>query len=404
MRRLPLLLGVVGALLIADANAAAQRLGPVQKRPKLSAGADTNDASAYMALGAKSLENAPDEAAAAFLWAARLDPSSADALYARAIALAMRKPTTLANYLYPRNAKVRRGKDFVVIDSIYFRALRLDPLLYPRYYTVMQRSYLRNENRAAFGAYAGYELDQAIRDYLERRPHFIRGRVMFANGRLDQALIEFDDAIKQFADIPSLRMERGRVHGMKGDFPKALKDFNDAVGMMRTREEGKDDEVIFYDSKAIAEHSIGRLWAMSGNADSAKAAYGRATAEDLSFFPAHMALGMMALALKDTATAVSELSLAAETATDEPYVQLLHGSTLVAAGQPAEAIAPLNKAIELEPVYAEPHYWLGQALERTGDAAGAKASYERFLGLSARRDPARNVATQRLAALGGAGK
>jgi tetratricopeptide (TPR) repeat protein len=227
---------------------------------------------------------------------------------------------------------------------------------------------------------------------------------MFANGRLDQALIEFDDAIKQFGEVPSLRMERGRVHAMKSDFPKALKDFNEAVGMMRAREEDKDDEVVFYDSKAVAEHSVGRLWAMSGNVDSAKAAYGRATAEDLSFFPAHMALGMMALALKDTSTAVSELSLAAETATDEPYVQFLHGSTLVSAGQFAEALAPLNKAVELEPLYAEPHLWIGQALEKGNDAEGAKAAYARFLQLAARRDPARNVATQRLVALGGSAK
>lgn len=405
MRRPLLLLGALGALVFADADtAAAQRLGPAQKRPKLAAGADTNDAGAYMALGTKVLENAPDEAAAAFYWAARLDPSSADALYGRSIALAMRKPTTLQNYLIPRNMKVRTGKDFLVIDSIYFRALRLDPLFYPRFYTVMQRSLLRHLNRQDFGSYAGHELDAAINDYLERQPHFIRGRVMFANGRLDQALIEFDDAIKQFDDVAGLRMERGRVHSMKSDYPKALQDFTEAVAKLRAKEEGKKDAVIFYDSKAIAEHSIGRLWALSGNVDSARAAYGRAIAEDLSFFPAHMALGMMALALKDTATAVSELGLAAETATDEPYVHLLHGSVLFSAGQFAEAMAPLNKAIELEPVYAEPHYWAGLALERSGDAAGAKAAYERFLKLASRRDQNRNAATQRYTALGGTAK
>lgn len=381
----------------------AQRLGPPQKRPKLAAGADTNDASAYIQHGTKELEMAPDEAAAAFYWAARLDPSSADALYGRSVALAMRKATTLMNYLNPRSYKARTTKEMLGIDSLRYRALQLDPLFYPRFYTTMERAYLRAENRE-YAAVSPQEFNQAVRMVLNESAPYVRGRVMWADGRLDQAIMEYGDAIKRWKDIPTFRMERARVHATKGDLPSAIKDFDDAIAQLKEREEKRDVNIIFYDNRAIAEQSLGVLWARRGDADSAKAAHGRATAEDLSFYPAHVSLGLLALGLKDTATAVSELALAADLATDEPHVHYLHGSVLVSATQYADAIAPLRKSIALEPFYAAPHLALAQALEKTADAPGAKAAYESFLKLAPRRDPGRTLATQRLAALGGATK
>ena len=77
-------------VLVSVSAAEAQRLGPVEKRPKLAAGSDTNDPGAYLSLAIRSLEEKPDEAAAAFYWAARLDPSSPEALDGRRAALLMR--------------------------------------------------------------------------------------------------------------------------------------------------------------------------------------------------------------------------------------------------------------------------------------------------------------------------
>jgi len=110
-------------------------------------------------------------------------------------------------------------------------------------------------------------------------------------------------------------------------------------------------------------------------------------------------LARIALAQKDTAAALGALGLAAELATDEPFVHYLQGSTLVDAGQHADAVAPLRKAIEIEPFYAAPQYALGVALEGTGDAAGAREAYTQFVALASRRDARRDLAAKRLEVL-----
>jgi hypothetical protein len=48
--------------------------------------------------GVSIFENAPDKAADAFYWSARLDPGSADALYGYRSALMMREPRLLSLY------------------------------------------------------------------------------------------------------------------------------------------------------------------------------------------------------------------------------------------------------------------------------------------------------------------
>jgi len=73
---------------------------------------------------------------------------------------------------------------------------------------------------------------------------------------------------------------------------------------------------------------------------------------------------------------------------------------LLSAGQAADAIAPLRKAIELEPLHAASHFELAQALERSGDKSEARASYQRFLTMAPRREVARRAqATERVAGL-----
>ncbi|HMS03251.1 MAG TPA: tetratricopeptide repeat protein, partial [Gemmatimonadaceae bacterium] len=210
------------------------------------------------------------------------------------------------------------------------------------------------------------------------------------------------DAIKASKEPGYLRFDKARVYYMQGLVKPALDELVLALDALRKHDDDTKDKVIFYDSKAIAEHGIGMLHLMLGQPDSARSAFGRAMAEDLSYFAAHVELGRLALSEGDSTTATAELGLAAELATDEPWVQYLYGSTLVATGNHADAIAPLRKAIALEPFYAAPHHALAQALQRAGDVAGAKASYGEFLRLASRSDPHRAPAAQALAALEGA--
>ena len=99
--------------------------------------------------GHSRLEEKPDEAAAAFYWAARLDPSSSEALDGRRAALLMRKPLTLKNYM-EGGRRARESKEFKSIDSLQLRAVRLDPLYYRKNDGTMLMSYYRTLMRREY--------------------------------------------------------------------------------------------------------------------------------------------------------------------------------------------------------------------------------------------------------------
>lgn len=378
----------------------AQRMGEPAKRPKLPVGADSNDASAYLALGQRSIDESPETASAAFYWAGRLDPASPDALYGRRMAMVMRKVPLLKMY-YEGGRRARENKELRALDAMYYRAIKIDPFLYERYGRSALLMYARQAANINFGSMSQTEINAWFSDQVNEMSPLARARLYAAQGRFDQAVLEYDIANQKFKS-PYIRMEKATALAIQLLNKPALEELRLAIDELRKEDADKEEQVVYYNSKASVEHRIGILYDRLGQPDSAKAAYGRAMAEDLAFFAAHIELGKMALKAKDNATAVSELGLAAELATDEPYVHYLYGSTLVATGAHADAVAPLKKAIELEPLYAAPYFFLGQALEKTGDAAGAKEHFSKFLAMAPRRDQNRAVATQRMAALGGA--
>ncbi len=390
----------VAALALLPFSIAAQgRLGPEEKRPKLAADADTNDAAAYYTFATRNLEEKPAQSAAGFYWAARLDPSSADALDGRRAALIMRKYALYKLYM-DGGKRARASKELRSIDSLQMRALRLDPLYYRKNDRTLLWTYLRKELMRDYPQASTGEVDMAIREYLTSGSAYMRAWLAYSEGRMEEAIREYESSMKKVKHPGYIRLDLARAMATAGRYPAAIKEFGIAIDEISKMEEDKDEDVIFYNSKAMAEHSRAIIYWQLRQPDSAKAVLGRAITEDLSYYAAHVELGKLALAERDTATALSELALAAELAADEPIVHYLQGSTMLAAGQHAEAVAPLKKALELEPFHAASHFTLAQALDRSGDAAGARASYTTYLSLAPLRDQERRtVAKERLAAL-----
>jgi len=152
------------------------------------------------------------------------------------------------------------------------------------------------------------------------------------------------------------------------------------------REKDLKDFVYFYESKAVLEHSIGLIDERQTRLAPAREAYGRALQEDLNYYPAHVRLGMLALARNDTVTALRELDLAAQIRGDDPWVQTTYGVTLAQTGHLADAEAHLRKAVELEPLYAAPYYVLGRVAEMAGRAPDAIAHYRAYLAHARAKD------------------
>ncbi len=116
------------ACCLAALPAAAQN-GVVPQRPRLVAAADTNDWHAYHLLGLSMLfSSRPKEAADAFYWAARLDPSFAEPLYYQWHALWMSNEDLRRKYKR-RDKKALASGIAERIDSLRLRAMFRDPFV-----------------------------------------------------------------------------------------------------------------------------------------------------------------------------------------------------------------------------------------------------------------------------------
>jgi tetratricopeptide (TPR) repeat protein len=242
---------------------------------------------------------------------------------------------------------------------------------------------------------ASPELDYEIDRYLRDSDSEMRGWLAYSDGNLPTALDLYARALKSSRDKASIRLDRARIFAMQNRVDSATAEFSLALEEMRKKDE--KDLVVFYNSKALAEYSIGVLLEGADNVAGAREAYGRALQEDLSYYPAHLKLGLLALGTRDTATAMSELALASQLAPEEPYVHYMNGYVLGASRHLDESVAELHKAIELEPCYALPYILLGRVEETRGKGREAATAYQQFLDHASAADPQREFANGRLA-------
>jgi tetratricopeptide (TPR) repeat protein len=397
------LVAVTSILALSAVPVAAQKAGraTVPTRPAVGAAADTNDAAVYFRHGLGKLSTHPREAADAFYWASRLEPELAEPLYARRVALLISNPKKLTEYL-EGNRKVIESAEMRGIDSLYLRALTRNPFLYRQLDRHLLESYISEwaksiERRAGVGRVDRKALEFDIQTYLQTASLDMQAWVAYIEGRFPASLELYGRALRRAKDKADVHAEMARVHALLNNHAAAIDEMTLALNESRR----KDDKrlVRLYHAKTIYEHSIGVLNEMQGNADAAREAYGRALQEDLSYYPAHQRISVVALQRGDTASALASLAMAVQIKEDDGVVRFVYGSLLAAAGQHAEAVEQLRHATELEPYFALPYFQLASALEAQGRPAEALASYEAFVLRSRRNHPERPAAERRIAAL-----
>lgn len=400
-RRTPAMALVAIVLLAAPAAAQGGRsIHTPPPRPALWADADTADANTYYNLGARNLAAEPRLAADAFYWAYRLRPGWADALYGRRVALLMASPDRLVRYM-EGSRSVARAPDVLAIDSLYVRALTLDPFLFRKFDRDLLQAYFRRVAERAIRA-GGEGVDQAevdnwIRGMFTRLDPETQGMRAYAEGRFPDAITAYERAARGSRSRSRTRTELARVRFLSGDMAGAMADLGAAIEEMR--KEDASDLVYVYESKAVLEHSVAAIHERRGEAEPAREAYGRALQEDLSYYPAHVRLASLSLAAGDTAAAVSGMDLAVQIAEGDGALRYDYASLLVAARKYVEALEHLKKAAELEPYYAAPHLLLGKIHDASGMRLEAVQNYRDFLARASRGDAQRAWAQGRLAAL-----
>jgi predicted Zn-dependent protease len=185
-----------------------------------------------------------------------------------------------------------------------------------------------------------------------------------------------------------------------GQQDSAVAELQRLIDASRADEKKEKDVVVYYEPKAMAEYTIGHIYFVMARREEARAAMGRALTEDLSFYPAHVALGEIARTSRDPETALQELQLAAELAPTDANIRYRFGRALHDARRHEDAIRELSESTGLEPVYADPYFYLGLASEALGRKAEALAAFEGYLARASRdARQERALAENRVAAL-----
>jgi tetratricopeptide (TPR) repeat protein len=304
------------------------------------------------------------------------------------------KDASLLRRVMEGNRRTMESDEVRRLDSLQFRALMLSPFLFRKLDRPMFVTYIRNSVSGIGRQDASPELEYAIDTYLRTAGSSMRGWLAYSDGNYDAALRNYADAMGNARDKAPLRLDRARIFGLKGQVDSATAEFNKALEEMRKKDQ--KDLVIFYNSKALVEYSIGVLLEGADNTQGAREAYGRALQEDLSYYPAHMRLGLLSLGLKDTTTAMSEMALAVDIAPAEPHIRYVNGFVLIACARYVEAEKELKKAVELEPYYAMPYLRLGQVYEQLGKGKEAADAFEGFLARASAFHPERAFAQEKL--------
>lgn len=396
------------ALGTAAGAAGAQGTAKLPPRPKLPAGADTNNAGAYQQLGNAMLDRDPATAARAFYWATRIDPGNAEALYGRRVAELLARGEQLPDWWGGR-LRGRTAEQFAAIDSLGDRALALNPLVGRHHDGRLIRAVYKASVFGSMrrGGYAQTDIEQArgeieyaMEKELSRAGPRVRAMLAMSRGDAQAARSYYEDALKEAKkeDRPELHAAIARAWVSSGDVDQAIAAFERAIAESEKQASAKT--VRWYEPKARLAHSIGLLHERAGRDAPAREAYGRALVEDLSYAEAHTRLGMLALSERDTATAVRELQQAVELRGDDAMLRLQLAVVLVAAGRAGDAPTHLEKAIALEPWFAAPYFAIARLYEAYEMKDQAVKSYADFVARVPASDPRLPEVRTRLAALG----
>lgn len=371
------LLAVAAPLPTLGAQAKGKKVESVPARPRFTVARDSNSASSYYYHGLSVLGNRPREAADAFYWAMRLDPEWAAPMYARRIAFYLADRRQLIDMM-SQGRTDKRSAAVKAIDSLQYAATLRDPFLHRALDRMLLEAlfdeFARRSRPDAMVPTAGAILSNGSLD--------IRAWYAYTLGQMGSAIDLYAQALKKNPKLIDARIMRAHAFYHDAQFDSARAELAVALDSLRKRDETKLSHQ--YDSKAFLEYAIGRIHSRQGDIEGARAAYGRALSEDLSFFMAHAALGDIAIAQHDTATALGEYELVIQLEGDDAALRYQYGALLFNAAKYDAAAEQFRKAIELDPDYVKPYFPLAYVRDGMGADAEAIALYDGYV----RRAPA----------------
>jgi tetratricopeptide (TPR) repeat protein len=371
---------------------------------RLPGSVDARSAHAVYQYGRSILEHQPGEAAMAFRWAASLDPTWAAPVFAWRTAHLMHN-RSLYNRYYSGSRAALNDPRIIQLDSLYLRALQLNPFLDRSLEGVALRYVIREDYRASSRTSQIDEsgLAYAINTYLQRAGPETRAWLAHADGRYRVAADLYRQALrgKKEREAAWLRVDLARALFHDGQREAARDELQLALTALHASDE--DRLVRVYRSKAVLEHTLGLIHESLGDPAAARTHYANAMQEDLSYYQGHLRMAALSLAEQDTATARAGYQLALQIAPESPVVLWYAAQGLAELGDTEEAEAGYRKLLTAAPAFALPHHALAVLLDQRGEHREAMEGYGTFLELAGQDDRRRATVEARLELLRTAG-
>ncbi|HVG46096.1 MAG TPA: tetratricopeptide repeat protein [Longimicrobium sp.] len=352
---------LIGRFLTALVLSLSASAAAAQRRPALPAGADPNDWNSYYDRGLELLGRDGAAADELFQWAARLEPTRPEPLYARFVAFHLRDISRFGRYLLD-DPSVLRDPAVVAADSLQMRALMRNPFVHRGLIALawdqLPGNWGDGAYTRAFLAYARGDLPRAARDLeavVRRSPRNFRVRYHFALTlanlrRYDEARVELDSVLAG--------LRRGEEHRVKP----------------------------VYESKELLLYGIGLLYLAQNQNAPAREAFAQAVLEDASQWYVHRGLGLALLNAGNARGALDEYRTALELAGEEPLLLNEYADALYSAGQYPEAVEQLSRLVRIAPAWAAPWRALGNASLRAGRKPEAIEAFTAYLARAPRSD------------------
>ena len=383
VRRLSSSLALVLAAVLATSLGAQQSQavwpsldGKEPKRPRLEAGADTNDAGAYRAF-AMERNTSWKKSFDAYYWGRRLDPSNS--IYLLDLRQAVywgQSPEWRREYALGAEFATK-SKESRLIDSLDNTLFYREPFAH---YTSLSCT-----------------VDRDWLDYIEGEL-FLTALHYHEQGCYTQAAQWYTKVLAKSPRALGSRMNLVRVLYYTGQYGTALAQIDTALAQIRERDTKRTYR--FYSSKEQLETMRGEIFEAQQDFNGAKKAYGKALEENMAYWPAHVRLARLASMQEEHAEALQEYDQAVQLAAQEPTVHFDYGVALLKAEKAAEAEREFRRAIELEPYYSLAYFNLALALDNQGKRDDAVATYRDYLTRAPRRHGKMvTMAKQRLAVL-----
>ena len=162
-----------------------------------------------------------------------------------------------------------------------------------------------------------------------------RGQLKAETGRTQEAILDFDDAIRADAQCWRAVHNRGVLLAQAGNFEKAFDDFNRTIQI--NPDFGK------------AYSNRGALFVVAGNLNGALEDYGRAIECDPNLAVAHRGRGRVCHLLGRLEEAIAHYDAAVQLAPSDAYAVASRADLLTDLGRYVDANAEYEQAMELDP-------------------------------------------------------